>query len=344
MTDIVETAVCLLKAGCPLFSAPFVPADAWVLHTAHTTLIDSGSEWYNMASRKGSVAFFKGIATHLSSHDGWTAVLLSISCHTDEGVLIFRALMAGGAAGRMLLEPQIDPITPEGGDILRTLDPRKELTPVIKTAPSESHRTVKERRPSLIDLTGCTFGGFTVGGWAVRLGGVQVVEHLLSCGYNPTQSADSYGNSMVHLAAKYGTEAMVDAVCSPRRFVIHLEAPNNCGYTAAMEGARSGNVKGVKRLISYGASARRALDGRYCAWLLSLVAAQDKEKKSVRNQTLPHSQPLDSTDDTPIESPSEIIQIVRNRFLVHNAFDMDILRKRTRHLLSSGNAALLTVE
>jgi Ankyrin repeats (3 copies) len=342
IADVTESAVHLLKAGCPLFSARFTPTEARVSHRAHTSLGDPGSEWGNMASREGSAAFFKGIATHLSSHDSWRAVLSSISCHTDVGVLMFRALMAGGAAGRMLLEPELDITTPEGRDTMRTLDPYREPLPAKTIAPVESRRRVTERRPSIIDLTGCSFGGFTVGGWAVRLGGVHVVEHILSCGYNPTQSADIFGNSMVHLAAKYGTEGMVDAVCSPRRYVIHLEAPNSYGFTAAMEGARSGNVKGVKRLISYGASARRALDGRYCAWLLSLIAAQDKEVRNNRDQDL--SNTLDKTDAAYGETSFKNIKLAKSRFLVHNTFDLDILRKKTRLLLSSGNSALLAVE
>lgn len=342
MADRMETAVCLLKAGCPLFTAPFVPTDARAPHRAHMSLADPGSEWCNVASMEGSAAFFKGIATHLSSNDCWRAVLSSISCHTEEGVLMFRALMAGGAAVRMMLEPQVDITTPEGRNIMRTLDPYREPLPAIVSAPVESHRTVSERRPSLIDLTGSSFGGFTVGGWAVRLGGVQVVEHLLSCGYNPTQSADIFGNSMVHLTAKYGTEGMVDAVCTPRRYVLHLEAPNSYGFTAAMEGARSGNVMGVRRLISYGASALRALDGGYSAWLLSLVAAQDTVKGTLRDEDI--SQPIYSTDASAGERSLKDIMSVKSRFLVHNTFDLDILRRRTRLLLSRSAAALLAVE
>jgi hypothetical protein len=308
----------------------------------HTSLGDPGSEWGNMVSREGSAAFFKGIATYLSSHDSWRAVLASISCNTDEGVLMFRALMAGGAAGRMLLEPQLDITTTEGRDTLRTLDPYREPLPAKKSAAVESRRRITERRPSLVDLTGCSFGGFTVGGWAVRLSGVLVVEHILSCGYNPTQSADIFGNSMVHLAAKYGTECMVDAVCSPRRYVIHLEAPNSYGYTAAMEGARSGNVKGVQRLISHGASARRALDGRYCAWLLSLMAVQDKEERNVKDHN--PSNALNNSGAASGETSSKIAKLAKSRFLVDNNFDLDILRKKTRLLLSGGKAALMAVE
>jgi hypothetical protein len=62
-----------------------------------------------------------------------------------------------------------------------------------------------------------------------------------------------------------------------------LEGVNNEGLTASMLGAKVGSFDNTKAVIQMGASARRALDGKYWAWLLAHTIQY--ETREINSQT-----------------------------------------------------------
>ena len=360
----VGTIASLLQAGCPLFSTPYCflsslsDTSTAPLHSLPTPrgIVE---ECCDTATKELSVTLFKVIPRLLCSEDCWRVVLSSIRSHDDVSARMFCALMSGGAAERMLLQPEFNPLSPEGVMILSSIDPYRRPLAVESAAlkgKAANNLDVNVRIPQgsveglrtssgravVADLHSCFFAGLTVGGWAVRLGSLQVVEHILSHGYDPTKSADVLGNNMIHLAAKYGSTCMVQAVCAAnnQKHEIDYEANNHFDYTAAMEGAKSGNVQAVKSLIRLGANARRALDGNYCAWLLSLIHNDQKEKEKEKKRRFEKGEkktrPLSpiAIDESTSVAILNCENLMRKKDFVLNSYDIDIMRKRIRQLLA----------
>jgi Ankyrin repeats (3 copies) len=122
------------------------------------------------------------------------------------------------------------------------------------------------------------YGGMTVAGWAIRLGSPTILQQLFKRGFDARWPVDVYGNTCLHVAAQYGSEAMVDAVMSCGG--VRVEATNGRGYTPGMESSLSGNHKALRRLFKYGGSPRRSLDGKYWAWILALARRRERNEKN----------------------------------------------------------------
>ena len=86
----------------------------------------------------------------------------------------------------------------------------------------------------------------------------------------------------------YGTPALVYALLDTTEAatsseVMLLEAENKNGHTAAMLGAKSGTFENTKAIIQFGASSRRALGGKYWAWILAVTL--QRERREINTQT-----------------------------------------------------------
>ena len=163
--------------------------------------------------------------------------------------------------------------------------------------------------------------------------------NILSLGYNVTKSADILGNNLIHLACKYGSKAMIDIICTPRKYKLDLEAENLYGFTAIMEGARNGNCESVKQLMIFGGNAKKGLEGKYCSWLLVLIFIDEKEKKkkSERGEkkvpTQTSSQPVEDIDKM---ANLNFQNLQKNKSFILNKFDINVLRRDIRLLIDNG--------
>ena len=314
-------------------------------------------ECADIAVRELSVTLLKTISRLLSSEECWRLILSSIIFYNDVNARMFCSILQGGISEIMLTHPITDMNTDNGQQILLSIDPlrinkspkKNNFIDDIKiiekseklfeiSGKSEKEKIEKkdkiENKMGLIELENCYFNGYTVAGWAVRLGNVQIVENIISSGYNILKPADIFGNNLIHLGAKYGNKEMIDLLCCPKKYKIDFELLNFYGHTAIMEGSRNGNYVGVKQLLQYGGNARKGLQGKYCAWLLVLINIDEKEekKKSERSEKKQPALPCKIAD-------SDLIIISNNqnpkkiKLFVLNKFDIIVIRKMTIALL-----------
>lgn len=125
--------------------------------------------------------------------------------------------------------------------------------------------------------------GCNLAGWAVRAKNVPCLTYLFRKGFNPNFSVDNHKNSALHHAARYGNLSIVDTVLNAHDEILILEAENDSGKTAAMIAAEIGQFHVTKKMLRCGCSARRALSGKYWAWLLAFV--RQRERCEVNTQT-----------------------------------------------------------
>jgi hypothetical protein len=136
-------------------------------------------------------------------------------------------------------------------------------------------------KTSFQDLSTVYFEGLTIGGWVIKLGNVSALGKIMRRGYNAAATADLFGNNLLHLAAQCGTPEMIEILitANPR---IRIEQENNFRRTAAMEGAIASNFLATKALLQrYRADARRALEGRYMAWILAAARRRERFEKNL---------------------------------------------------------------
>jgi hypothetical protein len=131
------------------------------------------------------------------------------------------------------------------------------------------------------------FNKISLLGWAIKSKNQAAVTFLLRKGLSPKAAVDDNGNNSLHWAVMYGTTKIVytvlDTTDNVSNDVVVLEGVNNEGLTASMLGAKVGSFDNTKAVIQMGASARRALDGKYWAWLLAHTIQY--ETREINSQT-----------------------------------------------------------
>ena len=130
-------------------------------------------------------------------------------------------------------------------------------------------------------LHGIRFLGTSLSGWIVIMRKSMLLQYILRKGYKMSGIVDDDGNTMLHLAARYGNLGTMDLIAGNAKILFEWE--NSAGMTAAELGAKNGDSAAVRKLIKYGADPRRALGGCYRAWILAL--AWQREKNEMNLQT-----------------------------------------------------------
>jgi hypothetical protein len=353
----VEVVVCLLKAGCPFYLESIdTPADMNPDITAFfaNMLIfqeDAELECGDIAAKELSVTLFKTIPKLLSCEENWRLLLSTMRLCEDVDALMFSSLIEGGALEVLINLRESNYSTPGGLALIKLLDPKRDLSKnskyanetEVNTSPKALKSTKKGVKDtteskilSFVDLQDVFYDGFSIAGWAVKLGNIQVLEKILKRGFNLNVSCDILGNNLIHLIAKYGDRNMIDLVCNINN-KIEYEIINYYGYTAIMEGVRHGNYLGIKSLLVHGGDSRRGLEAKYNAWLLVLIKKEEKNEKIDKKkfEKKISNQILNSGFPTTYNESSDIG--IRKKELKLSIFDIKLLRKKVLNFIMNSS-------
>lgn len=124
-------------------------------------------------------------------------------------------------------------------------------------------------------------GGMNIVGWAIRAHNSAALKYLYKNGISPAHHIDIHGNNSLHYVARYGVSNHLEIIDETDEIVL-FEAQNDCNFTAAMEGAKSGNSKTLLQLFKRGSHARTALKGRYAAYILAFARQKEKCEKNMQ--------------------------------------------------------------
>lgn len=125
------------------------------------------------------------------------------------------------------------------------------------------------------------FLDMSVAAWALALHHAKALQFLLKRGLNTGLSVDSDGHPALHFVALHGTVELVDILVADKK--LRLEQRDRQQCTAAMLAVRADNFSVAKRLFELRASPRKALEGRYAAWVLAFVRRY--ERNEINTQT-----------------------------------------------------------
>eukprot|EP00596_Hydrurales_sp_CCMP1899_P000187 CAMPEP_0119053626 /NCGR_PEP_ID=MMETSP1177-20130426/74545_1 /TAXON_ID=2985 /ORGANISM="Ochromonas sp, Strain CCMP1899" /LENGTH=1013 /DNA_ID=CAMNT_0007033627 /DNA_START=1343 /DNA_END=4381 /DNA_ORIENTATION=- len=185
----VEVVVCLLQAGCPLYSESIpTPADinpeitdfvANMLIFQEQIELECG----DIAAEELSASLFKAIPRLLSCEECWRLVLSSMNFHKDVNALMFTSLIEGGALDNMITLIESNYSTPGGLALIKSLDPKRDsnLASCLYSQGNQTKNSPKSIKnikkldkeidsltpvsPSFVDLQECFYDGFNVAGW-----------------------------------------------------------------------------------------------------------------------------------------------------------------------------------
>jgi ankyrin repeat protein len=130
------------------------------------------------------------------------------------------------------------------------------------------------------ELENRLFGDFSLLAWSIRLNNFKTFKKIMNIS-NGNSMFDNYGNTGLHFVSRYGTKEMFDVMLRKSKGLRYEEL--NCyGRTPAMEAAIGSNYHCMKKLVSLGANVRRALDGKYYAWILVLARRRELQEKNLQ--------------------------------------------------------------
>lgn len=268
----ISVALALIRAGCPFFSnvetsveaLTAVPFDAKAPLPLTTLVHRKDLESGDIATQELSYTLLKELPKACKPDDLWRLTLSAI--RFDDGTCkALLSLIEGGL---------VEALTTNNKTFGEMIKPSK--TSLQPSSPSTAAATAN----SVSALENWLFNGMSIAGWSIRLGNTAAFQHLVRRGYSPRSIVDDGGNTCLHYAARYGTPNLVDYILADD--FVRMEAVNHKGSTPAMEGAKAGNFNTCKRLFKHGASARRALDGKYWGWMLAMARNREKNEKSLQ--------------------------------------------------------------
>lgn len=266
----------LVRAGCPIISTHARSLEEW---RTRKELIVAGKikredlEVIELLAVDKNTSFMRSLAKCLDPDSCWeagkfalinvvviflivgvmlTIVLAAIAFDGPESTL-YNALMAGGADEVMLKVGNARYLSSSGGDAPRGAAPR------------------------IMDIM---YKGYTLHGWAIVFSNVGLLMKFLDKFPLSNVPLDLDGNTAFHIAARYGSPDMVDAVLGYAHVIV--EALNNKGNTALMEGMQCGDFKTQLRIAKAVADPRRGLERRYDAWLLAIARQRELNEKNLQ--------------------------------------------------------------
>ena len=262
--DLLKT---LLRAGCPLYSRRDATVEELLSMKAPALSSASSCYCYGDDLDAGDIMVIARSNTLigklqevLSAPDLWRLALSCLRFDSSKKARALASLFEGGSVARRLTDP-----APAAG--------KAEPTPMFSGLEHKWHR------------------GMSIGAWCIHLQRLSALQLLLRKGYSLSGLADSAGNTHLHLAAAYGSAAMVETVLhnnaqaaashnSATLDLVRLEQPNGRGYTAVMEASAAGNQKTLLALCRCKADGRRGLEVRYWAFLLAQVRRSERSERN----------------------------------------------------------------
>lgn len=255
--SVVQT---LLEAGCQLFTPSrdetieeVLAKKAYSVDNYSVSAADM--EPADIAANELSFSLFLAFPKFLEARECWRTVLSSIK-YDDGTCRALKSLFGGNVVDKLV---SLSGSVPPGASSVQALGK-------------------------------VFFRGTSLLGWMIKFNHLSAIKELVKLGGAIDGPIDTEGNSALHLAVRYGSEKMVEYIVDllnqqPSR-LLRFEMLNIYGRTAAMEGMLAGDLSdfhAVKKLIKLGADPRRALRGKYYAWVLAL--ARKKESREVNTQT-----------------------------------------------------------
>jgi ankyrin repeat protein len=281
--DVIQS---LYKSGCPLFNCLPNPVDRDISHISNEFVAMFGQKKKqldiqdqatfdfllvnlqptDLAGVENNLSFFNMLPSFLSPIDCWVSTLSAmfffptmLDSNSESGNGCNKCLASLFSGNNVV-------------DVLLRINEKSE----------EKDQTTEETA-----LQSVFFNKISLLGWAIKSKNQAAVTFLLRKGLSPKAAVDDNGNNSLHWAVMYGTTKIVytvlDTTDNVSNDVIVLEGVNNEGLTASMLGAKVGSFDNTKAVIQMGASARRALDGKYWAWLLAHTIQY--ETREINSQT-----------------------------------------------------------
>ena len=280
----------LLEAGCPLFSAISSPSerDMEKISNEYFALFGSSSKLpgnqreatfdylvthiqpTDLAAIESNLSVFNMLPEILCPIDCWGAVLSSLYFYPD---LLTNQDASASKGCSKCLASLFD------GNAASCL---ARLSGEVISGDDEASVS-----STVSILTTKYFSGTSILGWSIKSKNETALTFLLRKGMSPNDPVDENGNNCLHYAVMYGTSSLVctllDSSDSLTSEVLYIEGENKDKYTAAMLGAKMGEFKNTQAIIQLGASPRRALNGKYWAWILAI--AMQCERREINSQT-----------------------------------------------------------
>ena len=385
----MSAIACLLRAGCSFFSFPFItPTDIYGISavvnqsTELNPKMNIDSDFCDIAISENSVILFQTISTIFSNYDCWRLLLSTMTCHSinskptennhchqisrneihnEKKLRMFNVLIKNNILSIMITIPQHSTFSDKNLKLINTIDPLRNLPKNIPNFEilKKQDFCFDEKNNSEVsfpDFENIFFEGYTLGGWAVRSNNIAIMKNILSLGYDSSKSGDVLGNNLLHLAAKYSNNEMIDLIYNQRNThtshdslsyyalcptsdlknrKINIESENFYGFTPIMEGTRIGNDVSVKRLFHYGGDLKKGLQGKYCSWLLVLLShtnEEEKKKKNDNEKKLFFSY-FGSEENLKLATKINFQNLQKNNFFVLNRCDIKLLQTVVQKLL-----------
>ena len=301
----LEIIQSLLQNGCPLFNGNNAAQERDVEHIASEYVSMFGNnknknllanqqeatfeyllvqiQPTDLAALENNLSFFNILPPLISPVECWGAALSAMYFHTDMLGSTDGALASGKGSNKCLASLF------DGGAVdvllqLKDVADKSETKTETETEPPSS----QQEEDAVLALQSILFKNISILGWAIKSKNEATLTFLLRKGQSPNASVDTQNNNCLHWAVLYGTPALVYALLDTTEAatsseVMLLEAENKNGHTAAMLGAKSGTFENTKAIIQFGASSRRALGGKYWAWILAVTL--QRERREINTQT-----------------------------------------------------------
>jgi hypothetical protein len=153
---------------------------------------------------------------------------------------------------------------------------------------TEAAINAHQSKELFVKLSKILYRGSNLAGWVIKFKNLSALQFILRQNFPLSGSLDSEKNTALHLAARYGTEKLVELVVENLKGVqgFRFEETNMYGLTAAMFAAKGDEDSDFRALIAaikQGADPRQALNGKYYAGILAF--ARRKEKYEINTQT-----------------------------------------------------------